>query len=103
MEPWGFEPQISPCHGDVIPFHYGPETKRPNVLYVRGVSRLAVAVQGHFLAVNRDLKLPGQFFYKVRKKGCLLFVADLSIPITIDRLQLQQRGALGEQQAIAEV
>jgi hypothetical protein len=25
MEPWGFEPQISPCHGDVIPFHYGPE------------------------------------------------------------------------------
>src|SRR2546423_10383748 len=24
VEPWGFEPQISPCHGDVIPFHYGP-------------------------------------------------------------------------------
>src|SRR3954468_9201028 len=25
MEPWGFEPQIPPCHGGVIPFHYGPE------------------------------------------------------------------------------
>src|SRR5687767_4734603 len=24
MEPWGFEPQIQPCHGRVIPFHYGP-------------------------------------------------------------------------------
>ena len=24
MEPWGFEPQIPPCHGGVIPFHYGP-------------------------------------------------------------------------------
>jgi hypothetical protein len=24
MEPWGFEPQILPCHGSVIPFHYGP-------------------------------------------------------------------------------
>jgi hypothetical protein len=25
MEPWGFEPQIQPCHGRVIPFHYGPD------------------------------------------------------------------------------
>ena len=25
MEPWGFEPQIQPCHGRVIPFHYSPE------------------------------------------------------------------------------
>jgi hypothetical protein len=24
VEPWGFEPQIQPCHGRVIPFHYGP-------------------------------------------------------------------------------
>src|SRR5438270_193574 len=24
LEPWGFEPQILPCHGSVIPFHYGP-------------------------------------------------------------------------------
>ena len=27
MEPWGFEPQILPCHGSVIPFHYGPARK----------------------------------------------------------------------------
>ena len=26
MEPWGFEPQIQPCHGRVIPFHYGPDS-----------------------------------------------------------------------------
>ncbi len=26
VEPWGFEPQIQPCHGRVIPFHYGPGT-----------------------------------------------------------------------------
>src|SRR3954447_11224076 len=24
MEPRGFEPRIQPCHGRVIPFHYGP-------------------------------------------------------------------------------
>src|SRR3954463_262197 len=28
LEPWGFEPQIPPCHGGVIPFHYGPRTER---------------------------------------------------------------------------
>ena len=28
MEPWGFEPQILPCHGSVIPFHYGPARNR---------------------------------------------------------------------------
>src|SRR6266576_5127653 len=27
MEPWGFEPQIPPCHGGVIPFHYGPQDR----------------------------------------------------------------------------
>ena len=27
MEPWGFEPQIPPCHGGVIPFHYGPRDR----------------------------------------------------------------------------
>ena len=27
MEPWGFEPQIQPCHGRVIPFHYGPAAR----------------------------------------------------------------------------
>src|SRR5256885_1034739 len=27
VEPWGFEPQIQPCHGRVIPFHYGPGIK----------------------------------------------------------------------------
>ena len=24
VEPRGFEPRIPPCHGGVIPFHYGP-------------------------------------------------------------------------------
>lgn len=24
MESWGLEPQIPPCHGGVIPFHYDP-------------------------------------------------------------------------------
>src|SRR5271156_1091003 len=25
LEPRGFEPRIQPCHGRVMPFHYGPE------------------------------------------------------------------------------
>src|SRR6476646_266011 len=33
MEPWGFEPQIPPCHGGVIPFHYGPDTVAARVFY----------------------------------------------------------------------
>src|SRR4051794_28695038 len=43
MEPWGFEPQIQPCHGRVIPFHYGPGIapdckrlfRRGSILYAR--------------------------------------------------------------------
>src|SRR5690349_17628971 len=33
MEPWGFEPQIQPCHGRVIPFHYGPGLRVRTNLY----------------------------------------------------------------------
>src|SRR5665213_3379871 len=42
MEPWGFEPQILPCHGSVIPFHYGPAcfvASRTNLLAVERLSR----------------------------------------------------------------
>ena len=28
VELWGFEPQIQPCHGRVMPFHYSPELGR---------------------------------------------------------------------------
>jgi hypothetical protein len=42
MEPWGFEPQIPPCHGGVIPFHYGPGIqfcrRRPRGLTVINLS-----------------------------------------------------------------
>src|SRR5690349_5702922 len=32
LEPWGFEPQILPCHGSVIPFHYGPGDGSANAM-----------------------------------------------------------------------
>src|SRR5581483_4109230 len=45
MEPWGFEPQIPPCHGGVIPFHYGPAA-----LMLR---------RGNFIRVGRSVKRRG--------------------------------------------
>src|ERR1700683_1400581 len=35
MEPWGFEPQIQPCHGRVIPFHYGPDKSKDSLEWKR--------------------------------------------------------------------
>ena len=39
LEPWGFEPQIPPCHGGVIPFHYGPGCSAFTLAESHGQSR----------------------------------------------------------------
>src|SRR5262245_20918596 len=47
MEPWGFEPQIPPCHGGVIPFHYGPvRPSAPGHSRPPAIRRLSLAPGG---------------------------------------------------------
>ena|ERR1700733_569148 len=52
MEPWGFEPQILPCHGSVIPFHYGPALFQTLAVTV-GVSSRFGALRARYMAIAR--------------------------------------------------